>query len=71
MVSVQKLFLPYKMAMSEVSKTNAISKARYQKIQAAYSDFVNAMLEEIFAPKNGPKKEEEPVIEEENPEENS
>lgn len=56
--------------MSEVSKTNAISKARYQKIQAAYSDFVNAMLEEIFAPKNGTKKEE-PVEEEENPEENS
>lgn len=69
-LSVQKLFLPYKMAMTEVSKTNAISKARYQKIQAAYSDFVNAMLEEIFAPKNGTKKEE-PVIEEENPEENS
>lgn len=68
-ISVQKLFLPYKMAMSEVSKTNAISKARYQKIQAAYSDFVNAMLEEIFAPKNGTKKEE--PVEEENPEENS
>ena len=69
MISVQKLFLPYKMAMSEVSKTNAISKNRYQKIQAAYSDFVNAMLEEIFAPKNGTKKEE--PVEEENPEENS
>lgn len=55
--------------MSEVSKTNAISKARYQKIQAAYSDFVNAMLEEIFALKNGTKKEE--PVEEENPEENS
>lgn len=55
--------------MSEVSKTNAISKNRYQKIQAAYSDFVNAMLEEIFAPKNGTKKEE--PVEEENPEENS
>lgn len=55
--------------MSEVSKTNAISKNRYQKIQAAYVDFTNAMLEEIFAPKNGTKKEE--PVEEENPKENS
>lgn len=49
--SVQKMFLPYKMAMSEVTKTGAISKARYQKIQQAYSDFTNAMIEEVFAPK--------------------
>lgn len=51
--TVQKLFLPYKMAMTEVSKTNAISKNRYQKIQEAYSDFTNAMLEEVFSPKTG------------------
>ena len=63
------MFLPYKMALQEVTKMNAISKNRYQKIQAAYSDFVNAMLEEIFAPKNGTKKEE--PVKEENPEENS
>ena len=68
-ISVQKLFLPYKMALQEVTKMNAISKNRYQKIQAAYVDFTNAMLEEIFAPKNGTKKEE--PVEEENPEENS
>lgn len=68
-ISVQKLFLPYKMALQEVTKMNAISKNRYQKIQAAYVDFTNAMLEEIFAPKNGMKKEE--PVEEENPEENS
>lgn len=49
--TVQKLFLPYKMAMTEVTKTGAISKARYQKIQEAYSDFTNAMIDEIFAPK--------------------
>lgn len=68
-ISVQKLFLPYKMALQEVTKMNAISKNRYQKIQAAYVDFTNAMLEEIFAPKNGTKKEE--PVEEENPKENS
>ena len=41
------------MALSEVSKTNAISKNRYQKIQEAYMDFTNAMIEEVFGPKSG------------------
>ena len=50
-VAVQQLFLPYKMALSEVSKTNAISKNRYQKIQEAYMNFTNAMIEEVFGSK--------------------
>lgn len=51
-VAVQQLFLPYKMALSEVSKTNAISKNRYQKIQEAYMNFTNAMIEEVFGSKS-------------------
>lgn len=62
--SVQKMFLPYKMAMSEVTKTGSISKARYQKIQQAYSDFTNAMIEEVFAPKTIGAKPIEEVIDE-------
>lgn len=62
--SVQKMFLPYKMAMSEVTKTGSISKARYQKIQQAYSDFTNAMIEEVFAPKTTGAKPIEEVIDE-------
>lgn len=62
--SVQKMFLPYKMAMSEVTKTGSISKARYQKIQQAYSDFTNAMIEEVFAPKTIGAKPIEEVVDE-------
>lgn len=49
--AVQALFLPYRMALQEVTKTGAISKNRYQKIQAAYVDFTNAMIEEVFGQK--------------------
>ena len=49
--TVQALFLPYRMALSEVSKTGAVSKNRYQKLQQTYVDFTNAMIEEVFGQK--------------------
>ena len=50
-VSVQQLFLPFRMGLQEVSKTGAISKNRYQKLQQAYIDFTNAMIDEVFGQK--------------------
>lgn len=50
-VSVQQLFLPFRMGLQEVSKTGAISKNRYQKLQQAYVDFTNAMIDEVFGQK--------------------
>lgn len=50
-VSVQQLFLPFRMGLQEVTKTGAISKNRYQKLQQAYVDFTNAMIEEVFGQK--------------------
>ena len=49
--TVQALFLPYRMALSEVTKTGAVSKNRYQKLQQTYVDFTNAMIEEVFGQK--------------------
>lgn len=49
--TVQALFLPYRMALSEVSKTGAVSKNRYQKLQQTYVDFTNAMIDEVFGQK--------------------
>lgn len=65
--TVQALFLPYRMALSEVTKTGAVSKNRYQKLQQTYVDFTNAMIEEVFGQKGvnpsepaGAEKVEEP-----------
>lgn len=58
--AVQALFLPYKMALSEVSKTGAVTKNRYQKLQKTYLDFVDAMIEEVFGP--GASKTKEPAV---------
>ena len=49
--TVQALFLPYRMALSEVTKTGAVSKNRYQKLQQTYVDFTNAMIDEVFGQK--------------------
>lgn len=47
-VAAQNLQLPYRFAMQEISKTNKISPVRYQKIQAAYTEFIKAMTDEVF-----------------------
>lgn len=63
--AVQAMFLPYRMAMSEVSKTGAVTKSRYQKLQQTYTDFTNAMIDEVFRPSTGFTSKKEEVVEEE------
>lgn len=47
-VAAQKLQLPFRMAMQESAKQGFVSKMRYQKIQDAYLDFINALIEDTF-----------------------
>lgn len=58
----QKLQMPFRQAMQESAKQGFVSKARYQKIQEAYLDFIHALIDDIFS--SGVAKTEE-VTEEE------
>lgn len=61
-VAVQNMYMPLRQSLQEISKTNSISKARYQKVQEAYIGFVNSMIDEVFRPMSSmPSKEEEEV----------
>jgi hypothetical protein len=56
----QNMQLPLRMALQENQKNGFVSKARYQKIQAAYNDFIKSILEYVFStPVNQKLKEEE------------
>lgn len=58
----QKLQLPFRMAMQESAKQGFVSKMRYQKIQDAYLEFINALIEDTFGPNPSemPAESEEP-----------
>lgn len=47
-VAAQKLQIPYRMAMQEAQKNGFISKMRYVKIQDAYREFIQSMVDEVF-----------------------
>jgi hypothetical protein len=64
-VAAQKLMMPFKFALVEVSKRGVISPQRYKAIQAAYSEFIAAMTEEVFGPNPIPEGLEEEINEEE------
>ena len=64
-VAAQNLQLPYRFAMTEVAKTNKISPMRYQKIQAAYAEFIRALTDEVFGPTPLPQDLEKEAEEEE------
>lgn len=58
--ATQKLQIPYRMALLESKKSGFVSKARYQKIQEAYNEFVKAVLDYVFeTPTTQKLKEEE------------
>lgn len=66
-LAAQKLQIPYKLASKEVEKSGMLSKPRFQKLQDAYTEFINSMIEEVFNDNSAtpkPKKEEETVEEE-------
>lgn len=49
--AAQKLQIPFRMAMQQQEKQKFVSKDRYQKIQNAYLEFTNSLIEEIFGSK--------------------
>lgn len=58
-VSAQKLQMPYRMAMQEMTKTGKVTPVRLQKIQAAYTEFAKSMLDEVFGSNPLPEELEE------------
>lgn len=54
----QKLMIPLRMAGQEVKKQGFLSKMRFQKLEAAYMEFVRSMIEGVFGPNPEPIKEE-------------
>jgi hypothetical protein len=56
--AAQTLQVPLRMAGIEVKKQGFLSKMRYQKLQSAYLEFVQSMIEGVFGPNPEPIKEE-------------
>jgi len=46
--AAQQLQMPARLAYQEVSKRGVLTPMRYKKLQAAYSDFTKALMEEVF-----------------------
>ena len=65
--AAQALQLPYRMAFMELEKTGKISPMRFEKIKAAYGEFIKAMTDEVFGSNPIPAglEEEESIGEEE------
>lgn len=65
-VAGQKMQIPYRLAMLEAQKQGFINKMRYQKIQDAYKDFIESLIEEVFGANstNLPSEEDDTVGEE-------
>jgi hypothetical protein len=58
--SCQELMVPYRLALLENKRQGFVSKVRYQKIQDAYTKFVESVLDYIFnTPTSQKLKEEE------------
>lgn len=47
-VAAQKLQIPYKMAMLEINKKGYLSPMRMKKLQEAYTEFTQSMVDEVF-----------------------
>ncbi len=47
-VAAQSLQVVYRMAGREAQKMGFVSKMRYQKLQAAWNEFVKAVIDEVF-----------------------
>ncbi len=56
--AAQQLQVPLRMAGIEVRKQGFLSKMRYQKLQNAYLEFVQSMIEGVFGPNPEPINEE-------------
>lgn len=47
-ISCQNMQIVYRMAGKEAQKMGFVSKMRYQKLQAAWNEFVKAVIDEVF-----------------------
>ena len=64
-VAAQKLQLPYRMAFSEINKTGKLTPMRFQKIKEAYTEFAQALVNEVFGNSPIPENFEKEVENEE------
>lgn len=46
--AAQTLQIPFRMAMKEAQKMGYLTKMRYEKLQSAYMDFVNSIIDDVF-----------------------
>lgn len=70
-LAAQKLQIPYKLATKEVEKSGMLSKPRFQKLQEAYTEFINSMISEVFGETSNLPQTKEVPEEEENTKENN
>lgn len=54
----QELQIPLRYAYIEVKKQGFLSKLRYTKLQTAYMNFINGLINDVFGPNPEPIKEE-------------
>lgn len=64
-VAAQKLQIPYKLAWMEMEKKGYLTPVRMKQVQAAYTEFTQAMVDEVFGPNPIPEGLEKEVEEEE------
>jgi hypothetical protein len=64
-VAAQKLQIPYKLASMEMMKKGYLTPMRMKQLQAAYMDFTQSMVDEVFGPNPIPEGLEEEAEKEE------
>ena len=64
-VAAQKLQIPYKLAWMEMEKKGYLTPVRMKQVQAAYTEFIQAMVDEVFGPNPIPEGLEEEAAKEE------
>ena len=50
----QKLNVPMRLGLQELKRNGFVNKQRYQKLQTAYTEFINAVLDDVFGPNPSP-----------------
>lgn len=63
--AAQKLQMPLRLAMTEANKNGYVNRNRYQKVQEAYQEFIQAMIDEVFGATPIPEGLEEDITKEE------
>jgi hypothetical protein len=64
-VAAQKLQIPYKLAWMEMDKKGYLTPMRMKAVQSAYTEFIQAMIDEVFGSSPIPEGLEEEIEKEE------